>query len=140
MSKSNGLTPRKNMYGSTGLPAVSGSTSGSSQASSLGPNLGTVAGLRSLLGELHRLDNTMPVSQALILFYVAGRISNPPSLREVASALELQESRVSRNCALLEDMGVIGKHRDPLDVRTKFVSLTPLGEAFVAKLCGLIIV
>ncbi len=80
----------------------------------------------------------MPVSQALILFHVAMRSTNPPSLRDVASSLELQESRVSRNTALLEDMGVISKHRDPLDVRTKFLRVTPLGEAFVSQLCNLL--
>ena len=95
------------------------------------------AQLARVMEELLRLDNTMPVVQALMLLYIAGRSGSiPPSGRDIALALDLSEARVSRNLALLETAGLIARRKDDAGFQRNRIS--PAGAVYLDGLLKMI--
>ncbi len=68
---------------------------------------------------------TMPV---LVRLSVTG----PVRAAELADALHLDQSTVSRHVCTLEGDGLVARDTDPADGRAQLVRLTPSGEAAVA--------
>lgn len=92
-----------------------------------------------VMEEFLRRDENLPVAASLIFLHVAANTGRDgPTLGDIAKATGLSESRVSRNVNTLEDMGLVRKDRDPANFRQKFVNLTEVGDAFLAKLTGFI--
>jgi MarR family transcriptional regulator for hemolysin len=54
--------------------------------------------------------------------------------RELSEAVGLQEATVSQHLSTLERSGLIARRRDPVNLRTQLVELTPEGEATFRRL------
>jgi len=85
------------------------------------------------------LDSTMPVIQAAIFLYVASRDRGPSTGAtglEIAEALQIDASRVSRNLLRLDEAGLIT--RDRVEMGQKRAQLTKEGARYRDHLVHLI--
>jgi len=97
-------------------------------------NSSKALGLYRVMEELFALDSSMPVSQALILMFVASKADNRGvSVTEVAEALDVDLARASRNLKMLAEQGLIDQHRDPVEYRTKMNKLSNKGARFIDR-------
>lgn len=91
------------------------------------------SGLYRVMEELLRLDDQMPVVQALLFLYVAEHTSQGgKSGIEIAADLGLGQPRVSRNLKLLEDAELIVRHKDQFGALRAVP--TKQGQKFLARL------
>lgn len=82
--------------------------------------------------ELFALDSSMPVSQALILLFIASREGGrAASVTDVAQALDIDMARASRNLKMLADQGLIEQIRHPVEYRVKLSRLSARGSQFL---------
>jgi DNA-binding MarR family transcriptional regulator len=98
-------------------------------------SIAAALGLYRVVEELFAIDSTMPVSQALILMFVASEGgARGLSVTDIAVALDMDLARVSRNLKLLVDQGLVEQQRDPAAFRVKLNRLSPEGDKFVERL------
>jgi DNA-binding MarR family transcriptional regulator len=93
--------------------------------------------LSTALSAVRTLDDSMPVQTLAVFLEVA---KNPQiSVTELATKCGLAQSSASRNVAALSDwhwlkkpgLGLVITDLDPMDMRKKFVKLTPKGQKLV---------
>lgn len=95
------------------------------------------AALYRAMDEMFRIDSNMPVGTVLILMLVALKSGTPneaPTLSDIASAVGMDLSRVSRNVKTLVESGLVGTRRDALDPRSKLTYLTDEGHRLVTRI------
>lgn len=64
-------------------------------------------------------------------------LQGPTTVGEIAAAIRITHVSVSQACRSLEKAGIIRSAPDPADARRRTLSLTPEGEALVARMAPL---
>jgi DNA-binding MarR family transcriptional regulator len=96
-------------------------------------------GLYRFMQELFALDSSMPVSQALILLFIASREGGQgASVTDVAQALDIDLARASRNLKMLVDQGLVDQFRHPGEYRIRLSRLSEKGGQFLDRASGFI--
>lgn len=98
--------------------------------------------LMSALGSLRDLDMDMPIAQALSLLLIAKH--EGLNLGDLAKKAGIGMASASRYVAAFgkpvkpgaKGFGFVNSVEDPNNRRSKVITLTPKGRAFVAKLIG----
>jgi DNA-binding MarR family transcriptional regulator len=94
------------------------------------------AALATVAAGLERARRRIPAASALaVLQAVAGRPGARPS--DLAEALDLHPSSVSRQVQALERAGQVALTADPGDRRSCLVALTPAGEDEIRRLLAI---
>ena len=92
--------------------------------------------LRAMKGlHLHAIEQTqLPCEMAGAVALVRLEVLGPVRLTELAGALGLDPSSVSRQVAALERAGLVAREKDPTDQRAVRLALTERGTQAVAAL------
>lgn len=64
-------------------------------------------------------------------------LQGPTTVGEIAAAMRITHVSVSQSCRSLERAGIIRSAPDPADARRRILSLSPAGEALVARMAPL---
>ncbi|MGK9219321.1 MULTISPECIES: MarR family winged helix-turn-helix transcriptional regulator [unclassified Microbacterium] len=78
--------------------------------------------------EIAAAQHEMSVAQACVL----GRISSPRGMRELADELECDASNITQIVGRLEARGLVERHANPDDRRSRLLIRTPSGDSLNA--------
>ena len=87
--------------------------------------------------EAARAEGLTPAQHQLLLAVRGHPDDGPPSITEVAEALQLKTHSVGGLVDRAEDAGLVASQPDAADARRRLITVTPAGEAILERLSAL---